>query len=70
MVTGVQVGVGALAASAAMALRLNGLSHWIMWEMTALFENVGTVQDGINTLTNPTMVVDKPDAKKLIVIGG
>ncbi len=65
-----QVGVGALAASAAMALRLNGLSHWIMWEMTALFENVGTVQDGINTLTNPTMVVDKPDAKKLIVSRG
>ena len=40
---------GALAAAAAMALRLNGISHWVMWEMASLFEHVGTVQDGINT---------------------
>ena len=33
-----------------MALRLNGISHWVMWEMAALFEHIGTVQDGINTL--------------------
>ena len=45
-----QVGVGALAAASAMALRLNGISHWVMWEMAALFEHIGTVQDGINTL--------------------
>ncbi|WP_434778362.1 ABC transporter ATP-binding protein [Neisseria sp. Ec49-e6-T10] len=65
-----QVGVGALAAATAMALRLNGMSHWVMWEMTSLFENVGTVQDGINTLTNPTTVTDVPNAKKLIVTQG
>ena len=46
-----QIGVGAVAAVTAMALRLNGMSHWIMWEMASLFENVGTVQDGINTLS-------------------
>ena len=40
-----EVGVGAVAAAAAMAMRLNGLSHWIMWEMASLFEHVGTVQD-------------------------
>ena len=45
-----QVGVGAVAAATAMALRLNGISHWVMWEMAALFEHIGTVQDGINTL--------------------
>lgn len=65
-----QVGVGAVAAVAAMALRLNGLSHWIMWEMTSLFEQIGTVQDGINTLTNPTAVVDKPKALPLNVTQG
>ncbi len=65
-----QIGVGALAAAAAMALRLNGLSHWIMWEMTSLFENIGIVQDGINTLTNPTVVVDKPKALPLSVTRG
>ena len=45
--------VGAVAAATAMALRLNGISHWVMWEMAALFEHIGTVQDGINTLARP-----------------
>ena len=33
--------VGAVAASIAMALRLNGISHWIMWELAMLFEHIG-----------------------------
>ena len=64
------VRVGALAAAAAMALRLNGLSHWVLWEMTGLFENVGTVQDGINTLTRPQRVLDRPDAVPLRISCG
>ena len=65
-----QVGVGAVAAATAMALRLNGMSHWVMWEMASLFENVGTVQDGINTLSRPRAVVDAPSAKPLVVTRG
>ncbi|MCC6380552.1 MAG: ABC transporter ATP-binding protein, partial [Burkholderiales bacterium] len=65
-----QVGVGAVAAATAMALRLNGISHWVMWEMASLFENIGTVQDGINTLARPHAVVDRPDAKPLVVTRG
>jgi ATP-binding cassette subfamily B multidrug efflux pump len=65
-----EVGVGALAASTAMALRLNGISHWVMWEMAALFEHVGTVQDGINTFSRPHAVVDRPDARRLEVSRG
>ncbi|MEP6825900.1 MAG: ABC transporter ATP-binding protein, partial [Ramlibacter sp.] len=65
-----QVGVGAVAAATAMALRLNGMSHWIMWEMTSLFENIGTVQDGIGTLTRTRAVVDRPDARPLDVTQG
>jgi ATP-binding cassette subfamily B multidrug efflux pump len=64
------VGVGAVAAATAMALRLNGISHWIMWETASLFEQIGTVQDGINTLSRPQTVVDKPDAKPLQVTHG
>ena len=41
-----QVSIGAVAAATAMALRLNGVSHWVMWEMSNLFEHIGTVQDG------------------------
>ncbi|WP_434630466.1 ABC transporter ATP-binding protein [Chromobacterium sp. CV08] len=65
-----EVGVGAVAASTAMALRLNGISHWIMWEMSSLFENIGTVQDGITTLSRKVAVVDRPDAARLEVPRG
>ena len=65
-----EVGVGAVAAAGAMAMRLNGISHWVMWEMASLFENVGTVQDGIATLARVPAVVDAPDAKPLAVTQG
>ncbi len=65
-----QVGVGAVAAATAMSLRLNGISHWVMWEMASLFEQVGTVQDGMNTLSRPHAVVDRPDAVPLRVKNG
>lgn len=65
-----EVGVGAVAAATAMALRLNGISHWIMWEMAELFENIGTVQDGITTLSRPVTVLDAPDARPLDVSRG
>jgi ATP-binding cassette subfamily B multidrug efflux pump len=64
------VGVGAVAAATAMALRLNGISHWIMWELASLFENVGTVQDGIRTLSRRHTVVDAPGAPELNVTRG
>ncbi|HJV63993.1 MAG TPA: ABC transporter ATP-binding protein [Albitalea sp.] len=63
-------GVGAVAAAAAMALRLNGISHWVMWEMASLFEHIGTVQDGINTLARQLQVTDRPDARALDVQRG
>jgi ATP-binding cassette subfamily B multidrug efflux pump len=64
------VGVGAVAAATAMALRLNGISHWIMWEFAALFEHIGTVQDGITTLSRAPTVVDTAEAKPLAVQQG
>ncbi|MEQ1602506.1 MAG: ABC transporter ATP-binding protein [Methylophilaceae bacterium] len=65
-----EVGVGAVAAVTAMVLRLQGMSHWIMWEMTSLFENVGTVQDGMNTLSTLQQVTNKADAQALQVPHG
>jgi ATP-binding cassette subfamily B multidrug efflux pump len=65
-----QVGVGAVAAATAMALRLNGISHWIMWEMASLFEQIGTVQDGILTLSRQPTVIDRADARPLVVTRG
>ncbi len=65
-----EVGVGAVAAVTAMALRLNGISHWVMWEMTSLYEQIGTVQDGMNTLALPHNIVDAPLATDLDVASG
>ncbi|HYR24283.1 MAG TPA: ABC transporter ATP-binding protein [Aquabacterium sp.] len=65
-----EVGIGAVAAATAMALRLNGISHWMMWEVAMLFEHIGTVQDGINTLSRPHTVVDAPEAQPLQVPHG
>ena len=64
------VGVGAIAAATAMALRLNGLTRWIMWQTASLFESIGTVQDGMRTLSAPQTIVDKPDAPALAVTDG
>ena len=65
-----QVGLGGIAAATAMALRLNGMAHWIMWQMASLFEQIGTVQDGITTLSKPRLVLDAPDARPIAVPRG
>lgn len=65
-----EVGAGAVAAATAMALRLNGISHWVMWELAGLFENIGTVRDGINMLSKRQSVVDLPNASALVVDRG
>ena len=62
--------VGAVAASIAMALRLNGISHWIMWELAMLFEHIGTVRDGMGTLSRPHNILDAPNAPALSIQQG
>ncbi|MBD8480251.1 ABC transporter ATP-binding protein [Pseudomonas coleopterorum] len=65
-----EIGTGAVAAITAMALRINGMSHWIMWQMTSLFENIGTLQDGMGTLTRGAKVQDAVNAGELSTTGG
>ena len=65
-----EVGLGGVAASTAMALRLNGISQWVMWEFAMLFEHVGTVQDGMATLARRRPVDDAPGAVPLVVRRG
>lgn len=65
-----EVTVGAIAIASGIALRLKGMIQWIMWEMASLFEHIGTVQDGMSTLTTPHAIVDKADACELAVHRG
>ncbi|WP_394133726.1 ABC transporter ATP-binding protein [Vibrio parahaemolyticus] len=64
------ISVGAIAIAVSLALRVNGMSMWIMWEVGALFENMGTVVDGMKTLSKPIDIQDKPNAKDLVVSKG
>ncbi|GAB0109375.1 ABC transporter ATP-binding protein [Pseudoalteromonas distincta] len=64
------ISAGAIAVAVSLALRLNGMAQWIMWEISSLFENIGTVADGMKTLSNPIEVADKPNADTLNVSQG
>lgn len=62
--------VGAVAVGIGLVLRLNGMAQWIMWEMSALFENIGVVEDGMHSIARDRLVEDKPNAKELVVSHG
>ncbi len=62
--------VGAVALAVALVLRLISMATWIMWEVTGIFENIGTVQEGMETISRPHAVVDRPRAPALVVRRG
>jgi ATP-binding cassette, subfamily B, multidrug efflux pump len=62
---GEEVTVGIIAIGISIALRLQAMSKWIMWEVRALFESIGTVIDSMNTIANPIEIKDNEQAKPL-----
>lgn len=62
--------VGAIALATGLVIRIHNMSGWIMWTINGIFEDIGTVQDGIETISRPLTVVDRPDAKTLQVDEG
>jgi ATP-binding cassette subfamily B multidrug efflux pump len=65
-----KVTVGAIALSTGLVIRINNMSGWIMWVVNGIFENVGTVQDGITTISQPRNVQDREGAMPLEVTNG
>ncbi len=61
---------GAIAFSIGLTLRLKAMSQWIIWEVAGLFEDVGVIQDGIETVARDRSITDAPDAKPLKVTRG
>ncbi|MGK4422503.1 multidrug ABC transporter ATP-binding protein, partial [Klebsiella pneumoniae] len=49
---------------------VNNMSGWIMWTITNIFENVGTVQEGMETIARPHGLVDRPAARPIAVTAG
>jgi len=64
------VSAGAVAAAVGLALRIKSMSQWIMWEVAALFENVGVVFDGMSMLKKPVAVEDRDGAGALPPVRG
>ncbi len=62
--------LGAIAVANGMIIRVNQMSGWILRTITTLFENIGTVQNGIDTVARPHAVVDRPGARSLRVERG
>jgi len=65
-----KVTVGAIALSTGLVIRINNMSGWIMWVVNGIFEDVGTVQDGITTISQPRKVQDRDGAMPLEVTNG
>jgi ATP-binding cassette subfamily B multidrug efflux pump len=64
------ISVGAIALTAGLIIRLNQMSGWILRTITSLFENIGTVENGVRTISRPNMILDQPAAKPLAVTSG
>jgi ATP-binding cassette subfamily B multidrug efflux pump len=64
------ISLGAIAVALGLVMRIRAMSQWIMWEVAGLFENIGTVQDGIGLLTRPIAITDRSDAATLKVERG
>ena len=62
--------VGAVAFASGLAIRISNMSGWIMWVVNGVFENIGTVQDGMSTVAHPLTVVDADGAATLKVSRG
>jgi ATP-binding cassette subfamily B multidrug efflux pump len=62
--------LGAITVAVSLVLRIRSMSQWIMWEVSALFENIGTMVDGMNTIAQPVAVSDRPGAGPLVVTKG
>jgi ATP-binding cassette subfamily B multidrug efflux pump len=61
---------GSIAFAIGLTLRLKAMSQWIIWEVAGLFEDVGVIQDGIETISRDRTIKDVPDAKPLRVTNG
>lgn len=64
------ISVGAIALATGLVIRLVNMSGWIMWVVNGIFENIGTVQDGLKTIAQPLSVQDALQAKQLKVTRG
>jgi ATP-binding cassette, subfamily B, multidrug efflux pump len=64
------VAPGTVAMALPMTTQIISASHWVAWQVTDIFENVGVVQEGMMTIARPIALSDRPDARTLKIIHG
>ena len=64
------ISVGAIALATGLVIRIVNMSGWIMWVVNGIFENIGMVQDGLQTIAQPIAVTDREQAPRLTVSRG
>jgi ATP-binding cassette subfamily B multidrug efflux pump len=65
-----QVAVGTVAMALPLAWQIVNISGWVAWQVTAIFENIGVVQEGMMTIARPITLTDQPQAASLAVTRG
>jgi ATP-binding cassette subfamily B multidrug efflux pump len=65
-----QITVGAITLATGLVIRIHNMSGWIMWTVNGIFENIGSVQDGMQSISQVARVQDAPDATPLLVSRG
>jgi ATP-binding cassette subfamily B multidrug efflux pump len=62
--------IGVVAVASSLVLRLNAMTGWIMWAVTNLFQNLGVVSEGMETIAQPITLTDARDAAPLAITKG
>ena len=65
-----EFGAGVVATALPLAWQVANVSGWVSWEVTGIFENIGVVQEGMQTIAVPHSGVDRPGARALEVSRG
>ncbi len=61
------IGAGLVATALPLAWQISNVAGWVSWEVTGIFENIGVVQEGMETIAVPLTLTDRPGATDLAV---
>ncbi|MDP9525025.1 ABC transporter ATP-binding protein [Pseudomonas protegens] len=64
------ISAGAIALATGLVIRIVNMSGWIMWVINGIFENIGMVEDGLQSIAQPLQLTDREQAPKLAVAQG
>ena len=64
------VSAGVVATALPLAWQISNVAGWVSWEVTGIFENIGVVQEGMDTIAVPHTLTDRSDARELDVVHG